>query len=765
MNRSIFTIMLSILMIFPLGSCNRSIRKMLEPGVSLELARYRKIHISQVSYELFFRIPENTAGAITGKARIAFHMARAQHGVILDFQAPPENVGQVVVNGQEAQFQFLNGHILIPSDYVHPYKNLVEIEFTSTDQAMNRSPGFMYTLLVPDRASTAFPCFDQPDIKATYRLSLDIPAAWTALSNGPLESEEIDGGRKHVVFREDKPISTYLFAFAAGEFNTVSDMRGSREITIYHRETDQEKLEHNLPRIFGQHFDALEWLENYTGIPYPFAKFDMILLPGFQYSGMEHPGAIWYRDSRLLLDANAPISQQLGKASLIAHETAHMWFGNLVTMEWFDDVWLKEVFAGFMADKIVHPQYPEVNHELQFLLSHYPRASAVDRSRGTHPIKQQLGNMKQAGTLYGAIIYNKAPIVFQDLEVRMGEPAFRRAVQEYLQEYYLDNADWDDLAAIFDRHTPLDIMDWSEQWIYGTGMPAIPLEGMNEEYLRGAGQLELYEAFLQGMHSAENYYQSLLSSLDVEGNPQLARYMAGNLQVVYWRFFSQDQRRNHNPATESLLWEKLTTATAAEKSVFFDTYLSVALSDRAMQQLVALFDGTLEIDGLELTEDRLFGISAALMLREHDLGQRFYDEVFEKTENPDRRRRMAFLLPALSPDPSDREMFFASLRHAENRRPEPWVTEGLYFLHHPLRNQSSKGFIQESLEMLPEIQRTGDIFFPLNWLETTLGGYRDTETATRVKRFLEDNPELDENLKLKVLQAADLLFRAASTSG
>ncbi len=763
MKRPFLTILLSILMAIPFNSCNESIRTMLEPGVSLELARYRKKHISQVAYELSFRIPESTSEPVTGQARIAFHMARAQHGVILDFQAPPENVHQVTVNGREADYQLLNGHIVIPSNYVKPYENLVEVSFTSTDQALNRSPGFMYTLLVPDRASTAFPCFDQPDIKATYRLSLDIPDGWTAVSNGPAEREEINGERKQMVFTEDQPISTYLFAFAAGTFDAVSDTRGNRSITLYHRETDTLKLEHNLPRIFSQHFDALAWLEDYTGIPYPFAKFDMVLLPGFQYSGMEHPGAIWYRDTRLLLDEQAPISEQLGKASLIAHETAHMWFGNLVTMEWFDDVWLKEVFAGFMADKIVHPQYPEVNHELQFLLSHYPRASAVDRSRGTHPIKQQLMNMKQAGTLYGAIIYNKAPIVFMDLENRMGEAAFQKAVQQYLRDFSMGNADWDDLAAIFDSHSPLDVMEWSRKWIYGTGMPPIPREGMNEEYLRGAYHLELYEEFLQGGHRPEAYYQVLLSALSSETNPQLSRYLTGSIRQVYWRFFDEPLRRKYGPATENLLWEKLTAAPEAEKPVFFNAYVSVALSDMGVSNLASLYDGNSPVVGLEMTEERKFGIAAALMLRGHERGEQMLDEQFGASENPDRIRRMEFLRPTLSAEASDREAWFARLRQAENRRPEPWVTEGLNLLHHPLRSKHGRGFVQESLEMLPEIQRTGDIFFPLNWLEATLGGYQDPETAALVESFLKENPDLEKNLSLKVLQAADMLFRAATS--
>src|SRR6187549_1707521 len=136
---------------------------------------------------------------------------------------------------------------------------------------------------------------------------------------------------------------------------------------------------------------------------------------------MEHPGAIFYNANGLLLDESATQDQMLGRASVIAHETAHMWFGDLVTMQWFNDVWMKEVFANFMAAKIVNPSFPEVNHELRFLLSNYPQAYQIDRTAGSNPIRQPLANLDEAGQLYGAIIYQKAPIVMRQLEMIVGE--------------------------------------------------------------------------------------------------------------------------------------------------------------------------------------------------------------------------------------------------------------------------------------------------------------------------------------------------------
>ena len=153
---------------------------------------------------------------------------------------------------------------------------------------------------------------------------------------------------------------SYLFAVAAGMFERETAVIDDRTFNMYHRETDAAKVARNSEEVFRLHAASVEWLEDYTQIDYPFQKFDFVLIPSFQYGGMEHPGGILYRQASVLLDETATQNQMLGRASLIAHETAHMWFGDLVTMNWFDDVWTKEVFANFMAAKIVNPSFPDV---------------------------------------------------------------------------------------------------------------------------------------------------------------------------------------------------------------------------------------------------------------------------------------------------------------------------------------------------------------------------------------------------------------------
>ena len=201
-----------------------------------------------------------------------------------------------------------------------------------------------------------------------------------------------------LIFDETQPLPTYLFAFAAGKFSVETAERDGRTFRMFHRETDAAKVARNRDAIFDLHARALAWLEDYTGIPYPFGKFDFVLIPVVP---VRRHGARRARStttpSGLMLDESATQNQLLGRANMISHETSHMWFGDLVTMKWFNDVWMKEVFANFMAAKIVNPSFPSVNHDLRFLLQNYPAAYDVDRTDGANPIRQELANLNEAG--------------------------------------------------------------------------------------------------------------------------------------------------------------------------------------------------------------------------------------------------------------------------------------------------------------------------------------------------------------------------------
>ncbi|PQJ82797.1 M1 family metallopeptidase [Polaribacter glomeratus] len=458
---------------FILISCGKqgSSKIELETGVSLELATYRKQQISDVVYNLDFRIPEDKKESIQSKLVMLFSLNDLNNDLFLDFNEETSNLKSIQINGKKLVINHQKEHLIIDKAALVLGKNSIEILFDAGEKSLNRNEEFLYTLLVPDRASTLFPCFDQPDIKANYNLTITAPRDWKVLCGGFEESSlETDGFTEHI-FRTSDLMSTYLFSFVAGKFTEVTKNPGAFDMRFLYRENNKEKIDESVDAVFKIHQNSIDFLEAYTQVKFPFQKMDFVSIPPFQYGGMEHVGAIQYREASLFLDKNATENNKLNRAKLIAHETSHMWFGDLVTMRWFNDVWMKEVFANFMADKIMNPVFPEVNHDLNFMMTHYPSAYSEDRTKGTNAIRQYLGNLKNAGSLYGRIIYNKAPIMMRQLEFLLGEDGFRAGIQEYIKTYQNSNADWSELVAIFDKKSEGDIKSWSDVWVNSYGRP------------------------------------------------------------------------------------------------------------------------------------------------------------------------------------------------------------------------------------------------------------------------------------------------------
>jgi aminopeptidase N len=460
------------LVVFLIASCTSSNKEIkLEEGISYDLAKYRKQQISDIVYNLHFKIPVEKTKSIASKSTINFNVKDLENDVYLDFNEATSKLKSVKINSEEVVVNHQKEHLILDKTKLTLGLNEVEILFDAGETSLNRNNEFLYTLLVPDRASTLFPSFDQPDLKAKYNLRITAPKDWKVMAGGFEESAiEVDGFVEHTFSTTDK-MSSYLFSFVAGNFSETIQNPGAFDMRFLYRENNQEKIDESVGQIFKIHQNSIDFLEDYTSVKFPFQKMDFAAIPPFQYGGMEHVGAIQYRESSLFLDKNATQSRKLRRAKLIAHETSHMWFGDLVTMKWFNDVWMKEVFANFMADKIVNPVYPEINHNLSFMMSHYPSAYSEDRTKGTNPIRQPLDNLKNAGSLYGRIIYNKAPIMMRQLEYLLGESQFQEGIQEYIKTYANSNADWLELVEILDKKSAGNIKNWSEVWVNSSGRP------------------------------------------------------------------------------------------------------------------------------------------------------------------------------------------------------------------------------------------------------------------------------------------------------
>ncbi|HEV2478745.1 MAG TPA: M1 family aminopeptidase [Puia sp.] len=444
------------------------------PGVPYVLARYRSTILADIHYELAFHLPAAKETPVQGEERLLFRLATgAGEPLMLDFKASPEALRWARINGKTVQPVITNEHLALPAELLHSGTDTVELGFIAGNPALNRNSDFLYTLLVPDRARTLFPCFDQPDLKAVFTLTLTAPAGWTVMGNAPLQDSTAMGDSCRYRFGPSDKIPTYLFSFVAGRWSSTTRTVDGRPMRLLYRETDSTRLRLSLDSIFRIEGQALHFMQEYTGIAYPFQKLDIVAVPDFQFGGMEHVGAILFKASSLFLDSGATREQFISRSNLLSHETAHMWFGDLVTMTWFNDVWMKEVFANFMADKISNITLPDGNYDLKFLVDHYPAAYSVDRTAGTHAIRQRLDNLQDAGSLYGNIIYNKAPIVMRQLELLVGATAFRSGLRDYLHAHLYGNAGWPDLMQALQKYTKADLAAWNAVWVDGTGRPSI----------------------------------------------------------------------------------------------------------------------------------------------------------------------------------------------------------------------------------------------------------------------------------------------------
>lgn len=808
--------------------------KLYEEGISLELAQLRKQEIKDLKYRLFFSIPEKKQEAVKGEMRARFTLLKPQE-IILDFREDADKIKEVYVNGQVSEYTFLNEHIIVPESSTIEGENEVCICFIAGNQSLNRNDEFLYTLLVPDRARTVFPCFEQPNLKAEFTLQLEVPAEWEAVSNTAIASEETIDGRKLISFHPTEPLSTYLFSFVAGKLKKVEYQDGKRILTAYHRETDPRKVA-QMDVIFKQVAAALHWLEDYTAVPYPFAKYSFIILPGFQYGGMEHTGATLYNDTRMFLSEHPTLDEELARAELIAHETAHMWFGDFVTMDWFNDVWTKEVFANYFAACITEPLFPSVNHSLNWIKTYTAASLFEDRTPGSNSIRQPLDNLRNAGLIYGNIIYNKAPIMMKKLVEMMGEEAYQEGIREYLKTYAYGNATWDDLIAILDSKTEANLAAFSDVWVNRKGMPHITftnrcgqLEIRQKDPLhRGLLWPQRFQVTFQGTESTtvevdltgetfamtvpygtqailpntdgrgyglfipdeeskewllahwqettddtarqallmllyENYQARLITDrewldaiwngLSIEKNALTASTLCG--------YLSEPMRNIGNEEREQEIWKWTENHPIASCRLQLMRFLiSNANSTKSIEKLYHLWEN---LSHPLLNERDYMTMTYELAIRLPEKHDTLIQTQRSRISNPDRLRQFDFIAQAVTPDTLQMDAFFQSLLKAENRRIEPWAASALAYLNHPLREKYSVKYIRPGLEVLQEVQRTGDIFFPKNWANVLLRSHRSKEAYREVQAFFETHPEYPPLLKNKILQAAWPLYREAGS--
>ena len=500
------------------------------PGVPRELARWRAEHYRDVRYLLDLTLRPG-AERLEGRLKVTVTLDAAAGDLVLDWRSTKKDedmrarVSGVKANGRAvADVRFVNEHIVIPRANLKAGVNEVELGFESPVSAagsavtryLDREDNseYVYTLFVPSDASTAFPCFDQPDLKARFTLRMTAPEAWRVVSNteGAVQPEFDDtpgglprsppAGMKWSWFPETEPLSTYQFAFAAGPFeelemqhkvlmhryprepktgrtslvhgpDTLIPVENAPRIRLFVRRSKKERAEKEMDEVRRINREGVEFFEEYFGHKFPFPKYDLVLIPEFAYGGMEHAGATFLREEGILFPSDPTAADLAARAEVILHEAAHQWFGDLVTMRWFDDLWLKEGFATFMAYKAFERVMPQLDAWKVFHLRTKPLAYLTDVTKGTTPIWQEIANLSAAKSAYGNIVYRKAPSMLRQAEFYLGEREFRDAVRLFVREHAYANATWEDLVGAFERTSGKKLDAWGAAWVKRRGMPDV----------------------------------------------------------------------------------------------------------------------------------------------------------------------------------------------------------------------------------------------------------------------------------------------------
>jgi aminopeptidase N len=766
---------------------------------------------------------------LKGTLEIKAELPTTPADMILDWRGKP--VTNVKINGTGFRARTENEHLIVPAKSLKAGTNVITLEFESpvavsgspVTRYKDREDGseYLYTLLVPADASTLFPCFDQPDLKARFSLELELPQHWKAVSNGGMEKQ--DPGK--IKFKETEPISTYLFAFAAGPFETLR--AEGDPVRLYVRRSRLAAAKAHAGEVLRLNREATGYFERYFARAFPFAKYDLVLLPEFPYGGMEHAGATFLNEERVLFPAPPSATDYLRRAQLIFHETSHQWFGDLVTMRWFDDLWLKEGFANFMAAKAVEALQPEFDAWTAF---HALKLAAVrtDTTRGTTAIRYPLANLADAKSAYGAIVYSKGPAVLRQAEFYLGEEIFRRAVRDFVRRHAYRAAGWQDLVSAFERASGRKLGRWADAWVQRRGMPTVRVtngrleqqdtlgeNGVWPMKLRVAtkrdGSFSFEEVFLNQRGKAlKNKFKDPEFIYANAGDFGYGRFLLDpqSLEAVLAPSFTAGSTLLQAQLLEAV-WESVRDAELAP-----ERFLSYAIGqlpktrdDIALSGLLA----RIEIAFRRYLDDAQRGSLAPVLeraLREGDGGasrkllltRAFIDLAWSAAAldelkqlladpqlasrdkfrivqrltlrgDPQAQARLAAQSGADASDDGRRYAYASAAAGPEAKRelfrnflddrslPESWIEAALAPLNAPEQAAHTRPFLAEALARLAELKRTRKIFFVGNWLAAFIGGQTGRGALAEVEASLKRS-DIDADLRLKMLEAKDGLERA-----
>ena len=424
----------------------------------------------------------------------------------------------VTIGGKESRFSYdsAKGKLTIPG--VSRTKSEVTVMFTKhvrdnvifgLYKSKYGKEHLLVTDLEPAEARTVFPCVDEPSYKAVFRLRVVTDEGLSVISNTPIVSKKAEKGRIRFSFGQTPRMSTYLFFMGIGRFEEAVTMSGKVSVIAASRpgQSGDSRFIREISAAVLKHY------EGYFGIPYPLAKLHLVALPEYHTGAMENWEAITSREPYVIVRDDSSDSDRRNAARVMAHEIAHQWFGDLVTMKWWDDVWLNESFATFMEAKVLDELHPDWDTWRDFLRMDTFRSLNADALSQTHPIQARVKSVEEIGSLFDAISYGKGASVLRMLESYVGEEAFRKGVSAYLKAFSYSNASGADLWRSLAKASGLPVTRVARAWITRPGFPLVRVESSE-----GGVSLSQAKFSLSGKESDE--LRPIPLTLQVDGNRQ-----------------------------------------------------------------------------------------------------------------------------------------------------------------------------------------------------------------------------------------------------
>ncbi len=450
--------------------------------LSYEDATQRASVIKSLSYELGL-ILKKESEFFNGSVVSHFEVSNLNQDLFFDFQN-----GKVIflsVNGHVIDnISHSDGRISVPLKYLVIGKNQTKIIYESPysreghglyrfkDPEDNRI--YLYTDFEPFKASQLFPCFDQPDLKAEITLQVTAPAEWHVIST-MRESKVIKTGTNESIwsFPRTPKLSTYVFSMHAGEYKMWSSKADHISLRLFARHSLAKYVDPN--EWFTTTKQGFRFFNEYFDYPYPFKKYDQLIVPDFNWGGMENIAAVTFSE-RYISRGKKTIDEKEDLADVLLHEMAHMWFGNLVTMKWWNDLWLNESFATYMATLALAEATPFKNSWLSFNTSAKSWGYWEDQLVTTHPIESPIQDTSQALTAFDGISYGKGASVLKQISFFVGPEQFKKGVSNYFKKYQYANAERKDFMNMLGREAGQNMEDWSRQWLNKAGVDQVKVD-------------------------------------------------------------------------------------------------------------------------------------------------------------------------------------------------------------------------------------------------------------------------------------------------